>query len=496
VTGRSGTVAAPMTYAGDASGCSAALARLSALGFSETSVRDRLGLKDINDLQMRAVPIYRQARLHERDPLACAIDLFLLQGDIPASEMNGILDPPEQEAAVRAGILERSGGWFRARVSLYPVGPNLVFSDHAWLRSGEGPGVPPVHDRVMYVGTDSRWLARATVREPVTSALDLCCGSGIQALLAASHAGRVTAVDINPRAVRCTAFNARVAGLENLEALEGDLYAPLGARRFDLVTANPPFVPAPAQEVGFRDGGKGGEDIQRRIVEGLPLHLSRGGIAQIVTELGERDGEPLESRVREWLVGAPMDIHILRLRIHSADVYAIRHAGLEGHDSYLDSVGRWAANLRAQRFDRVVSVLIAFQWSEAPWSRVDEAHAPSRDAGAEVAGIFAAERLSRDATLRVRLRAVRVARTGPVALVESRGLGTGVAPHVQAHRLGTAMAVEHALDPLEQEMLVLMDESVATAEFLAAGAQGAVPESAVLDALVSLVRKGLVRLMP
>jgi methylase of polypeptide subunit release factors len=218
----------------------------------------------------------------------------------------------------------------------------------------------------MYVGTDSRWLARTTVRRKVASSLDLCCGSGIHALLAASHADRAFAVDINPRAVSCTAFNARAMGLDNLEAFQGDLYDPLGDRRFDLITANPPFVPAPAQEVGFRDGGFSGEDVQRRIVQGLPRHLAQGGIAQIVTELGERDGEPLEDRLRTWLDGAPMDIHVLRLRVTPAQAYAIGHADGDAYADYLASVGRWASNLKAQGYSRVVSVLMAFQWSSAP----------------------------------------------------------------------------------------------------------------------------------
>jgi hypothetical protein len=248
--------------------------------------------------------------------------------------------------------------------------------------------------------------------------------------------------------------------------------------------------------VGFRDGGTSGEDVQRRIVEGLPRHLAAGGTAQIVTELGERDGEPLEARLRRWLGGAAMDIHVLRLRIHPAQVCAIGHATGEGHAEFLDSVGRWSANLETQGYDRVVSVLLAFQWSEDPWTRVDEAHAPRRDAGAEVSAIFAAERLARDPAIRERLRSGRVARTGPAALLDSRALGSAVPPSTRAHRLGLAMPVEHALDVVERDLLAAMDQSVATSDFLAAAAKSGVPHSVVLDALVSLVRKGFARLMP
>jgi methylase of polypeptide subunit release factors len=347
-------------------------------------------------------------------------------------------------------------------------------------------------DQVMGIGTDSRWLARATLRRPVGSALDLCCGSGVHALLAAAHAGQATAVDCNPRAARCSAFNAKAAGLANLETLQGDLYAPLGDRRFGLITCNPPFVPAPAQEVGYRDGGRSGEEIQRRVVAGLPLHLAEGGTAQLVTELGERDGEPLEDRLRTWLDGAPMAIHILRLRTIPAQAYAIGHGDGDAYADFLDSVGRWAANLRAQGYRRMVSVLLTFQWSREPWTRVDQAHPPVRDAGPELEALLAAERLARDPGLEDRLRAGRVVRTGPVALLESRSLGAPAPATAQARLAGLAMPIEHPLTAMERDLLCCLDGPAATADLLAAAAKAGVADRMVLDALAALVRKGLV----
>jgi len=467
------------------------LSRLAAIGYSEAGVRDRLGLEDINDFQMKALPIYR-AELGPRDPLAAAIELFLLEGGLQAGELDRLLAPEHQETLVRAGILARDGAAVRALASLYPVGRDLVFSDHAWPQLVSGRAAVP-HDQVMYVGTDSRWLARATVRRPVAAALDLCCGSGVHALLAAAHADRATAVDINPRAVRCTACNARIAGLANVEALQGDLYAPVGDRRFGLITANPPFVPAPAQEVGYRDGGPSGEEVQRRIVAGLPAHLAPGGIAQIVTELGERDGEPLEARLRRWLGDAPMAIHVLRLRTHSARAYALGHADGEDQDALLASVADWAGNLRRQGYDRIASVLLAFQWSGAPWSREDHGQPPRREAGAEVEAIFQAERLARDPALTARLKSGRVARTGPVALLDASALGGTAPPTAQARLAGQAMPVDHDLPPMERDLLGCLEHPAATADLLAVAARTSVPETAVLEALVALVRKGFIR---
>ena len=480
----------------DPAGCDGALARLASLGFSEDAVCDRLGLEDLNDLQLRASPIYRSERLHARDPLASAIDLFMLQGALSSDELDRLFEPPHQQALVACGLLGREDGLARVRASLYPVGPDLIVSDHAsheldFQARGEDP-----LDRVMYVGTDSRWLARVTFRGRVDAALDLCCGSGIHALLAAAHARQVTAVDINPRAVRCTAFNARLRGLTNVEVLEGDLYAPVGSRRFDLITANPPFVPAPEQKVRFRDGGPSGEEVQRRIIEGLPQHLAPAGVAQIVTEFGESDADPLERRLRRWLGDAAIDIHVLRLRTHGGQAYAIGHADGDDPAAFLRSVEAWAGNLRAHGYTRVVSVLLTFQWSHsAPWSRVDEARPPTKPAGGEVESIFAAERLARDRALRARLRAGSVVRTGPVAIFESRALGTDAPPSIRARLFGQGLSVEHALSPLELDVLTHLERPLPAETILGVAAKVALAEDAVLDALVALVAKGLVRLV-
>jgi len=75
----------------DVSGLRDCLARLAGIGYSESVVCERLGLKDLCDLQMRALPIYRKERLAQRNPLDIAIDLFLLQGKVNAWNWTGCL---------------------------------------------------------------------------------------------------------------------------------------------------------------------------------------------------------------------------------------------------------------------------------------------------------------------------------------------------------------------------------------------------------------------
>jgi methylase of polypeptide subunit release factors len=476
-----------------------AVAKLAHAGYSETLVADRLGLEDLGDLQWRSIAVYRSERLAGRDPLALAIDLFLLQGALPADEFDRLFARSERDVLTRAGLLAiDEAGLARARASLYPVDDRLIFSDHAWPELPH-PGLTTVpYDHVMGVGQDSRYLARSTTRRPFRAALDLCTGSGIHGLLASTHSEQVLAVDINPRAARCTRFNAQVTGAANLEVTAGDLFEPVRGARFDLITANPPFVPSPLNSLGFRDGGRSGEDIQKRIVAGLPHHLAPGGIAQVVTELGERDGEPLVHRLREWLNGAPMDIHILRLREHSTMQYAAGHAKGDDYQAFLNSVGDWARNLRTQAYIRVVFLILSFQWSDAtfgpPWERVDESQPPRRAAGAEIDAAFAAERLTRHPDFEQAFAHSRLSRAGPIALLDARVLGSDIPAKAKATLLGQALTIEHQLDPVEREIVDRLDARIPVPELMKMFRDIKVDEPTVIAAVHSLLRRRLIRI--
>ncbi len=476
-----------------------AVSKLSRAGYSESCVTERLGLEDLASLQWRPVPIYREERLAGRDPLALAIDLFLLQGTLSAEELSRLFVASEHDVLVRAGLLAiDETGFARARASLFPVGDRLIFSDHAWPELPH-PGYAAVpYDQVMFVGLDSRHLARCTPRRPFRTALDLCTGSGIHALLASTHTERVVAVDINPRAARCTRFNAQASGAANLEVVVGDLFESVHGERFDLITANPPFVPSPLDTLGFRDGGRTGEDILKRIVAGLPHHLAPGGMAQIITELGERDDEPLVDRLREWLAGAMMDIHILRLGEHTAMKYALGHAKGDDYQAFLDSVHDWAGNLRTQGYTRVVSVVISFQWSDAafgaPWERIDESPPPRRTAGAEIDAAFLAERLTRQIDWQQVLPKSRLCRSGPIALLDARMLGSDIHAKAKATLLGRALTIEHHLDPVEREILDRMDGGIPMPDLIRIFRDLQVDEPTVIAAARSLLRRQLVRI--
>lgn len=139
----------------------------------------------------------------------------------------------------------------------------------------------------------------ALVQEPesVRRALDLCTGSGCLAILAAMifPNAKVDAVDLSEDALALADENVADHDLvDRIELLQGDLFAPLQGRRYDLIITNPPYVDAEAMaalpaeyrhEPGLAfAGGPDGLDIVRRILAEAPKHLTpQGGL---ICEIG------------------------------------------------------------------------------------------------------------------------------------------------------------------------------------------------------------------
>jgi ribosomal protein L3 glutamine methyltransferase len=126
----------------------------------------------------------------------------------------------------------------------------------------------------------------------VESVLDLCTGSGCLAILAAHNFpnAEIDAVDISKDALAVAARNVgdyRLA--DRLTLHRGDLFKPLGGKRYDLIISNPPYVDAEGMadlprecraepKLAF-DGGADGLDIVRRILDEARAHLTpQGGL--------------------------------------------------------------------------------------------------------------------------------------------------------------------------------------------------------------------------
>jgi release factor glutamine methyltransferase len=125
--------------------------------------------------------------------------------------------------------------------------------------------------------------------------LDLCTGSGCIAAALAHHlkSATVMATDISPAAVTIARRNVERLGLSARVVVEqGDLFAALAhvvdAQPFNLIVANPPYIPTaqiPSLDRNVReyeplaalDGGLDGLTIHRRILAEAPDRLMPAG---------------------------------------------------------------------------------------------------------------------------------------------------------------------------------------------------------------------------
>ena len=164
-----------------------------------------------------------------------------------------------------------------------------------------------VDERVLIPRPETELLVRqalASVKDG-DSVLDLCTGSGAVAVALACEAAKdknvsVTATDISDGALEVARENARL-NKANVTFVKADLFD--GVRgRFNLITANPPYVQSaeiatlPRDVRDFEphlalDGGVDGLDCYRRIAEKINRYIVRGGMC--ILECGEGQAQEI-----------------------------------------------------------------------------------------------------------------------------------------------------------------------------------------------------------
>jgi ribosomal protein L3 glutamine methyltransferase len=128
--------------------------------------------------------------------------------------------------------------------------------------------------------------------------LDLCTGSGCIAIASAVYLPqvRVDASDISVEALQLASDNARRHGVsDRLRLIESDLFRSIDTGRYDLIVANPPYVPQGAVDdlppeyraeprLGLASG-RDGLDAALSILVDAPAFLGEDGV--LICEVGE-----------------------------------------------------------------------------------------------------------------------------------------------------------------------------------------------------------------
>ena len=358
------------------------------------------------------------------------------------------------------------------------------------------PGPPTRPDYVGGVNPAARTLASLTMRRPVATALDLCTGSGYQAMLLARHASHVVATDLLPRAVWLGRLNAELNEIENVEFREGNLSAPVAGERFDLIACNPPFIISPDMAYAFRDGGGKSDSLSETVVRGISRQLTDGGVAAMLVNWGLRANEDWAAPAREWLAGSGCDAVLLRYGSADPVAYAalwnahLAHAAPEG---YRDALDRWPAYLAELNFERVVHAGVVLRKREGnnPVAPFDAA-GPEGDATSQLERMLAAATGAMPAgetILDVRLRLIEGHRLEQRMTFEDGSYRIDPATVVLKEHAGVAGTVPANLVPF---ILGLGSGTAREAAGNAAEQLGLEPR-AYLDEASALVRELLVR---
>lgn len=220
------------------------------------------------------------------------------------------------------GVLVPKGSELVARARATGFDPLIVVSD-----------TPSIHEHekgsFVFCGRCSSRLGEA-VREELQAArprrkrsLDLCTGSGIQAINGAASFDEVWGGDLNPRAVAFAQANAAANGVTHARFVESDLFANLQGT-FDLVTANTPFLLLDEGSKALDGyGGKYGMEVELRLFADLDRYLSPGGTSLVVASSAFVEGKNLlEDRLREMFTGKDYAIDLFPIsQYYSPDHY-------------------------------------------------------------------------------------------------------------------------------------------------------------------------------
>lgn len=141
--------------------------------------------------------------------------------------------------------------------------------------------------------------------------LDMCTGSGAIAVALAKYAEcDVTACDISNAALEVAKANALNNGVK-IEFCQGDMWAALADSRYDIITANPPYIPTADiaaldkkvkdfEPMLALDGDKDGLKFYRVIAKGLHEHLAENGM--LFAEFGVGQAESIREIFADYTV--------------------------------------------------------------------------------------------------------------------------------------------------------------------------------------------------
>jgi len=260
------------------------------------SIDAQANLRTLRDALRFAVTRFNEAKVYfghgQADAFDEAVFLVMRSLQLPIERLDVFLDAYLTHAEINT-LLQRIELRVKKRL------PAAYILKEAWLQDyhfqvDERAIVPRSFIAELLKDELQPWVADPAT---VSDVLDLCTGCGCLAVIAADvfPRARVDAVDLSPPALELARSNVAEYQLEDRISLhEGDLFAPLGGRRYDLILCNPPYVTDASMARLPKEythepklalaGGPDGMNVIRRLLREARSHLKRGGL--LIVEVG------------------------------------------------------------------------------------------------------------------------------------------------------------------------------------------------------------------
>lgn len=266
-------------------------------------------------------PLIRWFLASRPGPAADLAALFCYFLTVERGRIEAALGAGLTERLLETGLLVREGGeGVRSGFMMVPLGEQWFLSDPL----DRGP------EAVMGPGMTTLLLHRLLPELPGANVLELGCGAASLAIAAAARGARATATDISARALEIAAFNARLNDVP-LETRLGDIEGAVEGREFDLVLAQPPYLPRPesVESTTYLHGGRHGDELALRFVAGCARVLAPGGVAAVHFDSVDRKDELLRERLRDAIGDAPAELLALVSPGPPPDLQAMFYAAMD-----------------------------------------------------------------------------------------------------------------------------------------------------------------------
>ncbi|MBK6487323.1 MAG: methyltransferase [Gemmatimonadetes bacterium] len=338
--------------------------------YDEPSVARRLGRSSLIGAP-RLVEGRKTLAGEVTDVQAALIRLFIDGESMESTLVQSLVGDDAFEALRALGLVRSLPGDDRslaAAVALVPL-QGLWFASDLLPRSDQVDGT--IQDYVYGASGDLTGFFLSVIPDaPGAHVLELCAGTGVAALRAAARgAAGAVASDLVGRCVHFARFNVLLNALDDrVRVVQSDVWESIGDETFDLVVAHPPYVPALAHVYDFRDAGADGEHVTRRIVQGAPAHVRRGGRLIVRAALSDRRGATIAQRVREWLGESESEFDLVQLESSEYGPFDAYQSVTKGGKDFVDCE-RWMRHfdsLQIERFSLVVIELRREAYGRAP----------------------------------------------------------------------------------------------------------------------------------